>query len=289
MTKTHPLARTGLAILVMVSSCSDQDSAPDLVTIPGPPSTPTPSPTPSPTSTPAPVPTYGLFPIQKQAQFPAIVAHISYQGRIGEPNVQLGTAATTRSSMTNFEISSGLGNRIWIVRHDSEAAPFNSADLRSRPSGGAGEYQFRFENKDGYRISQLDFLENIEIQRISSDPAASPTSVSYYHWWREASDASTGRIDSGVFGYPTQAGDIPSSGVRTYSGWVRGYVIRELNREGLVNPIEGMATITLDYSSRTLTATFGMQTVLPPLVSEGARVNFGSFTGASQNLFLRVR
>ncbi|WP_301076304.1 hypothetical protein [Sphingomonas sp.] len=141
---------------------------------------------------------------------------------------------------------------------------------------GDGEYDFAFLNRWGFLSSRLTILENIETASRSTDPAASLTSVSYYNWSREWSDVVQGRLTGGVFGYPTQAGDSPTSGTQTFSGWVRGNVLR--TGFTMVTGVEGTATVTLDYSGRTSSVTFNLRTKLPPMVSEGARINFGTFT-----------
>lgn len=266
MIRRHKIM-SAAAVTLALASCGGNDDSP----------TPTPTPTTSPTPTPTASPTYTAFPLAAAAEFNTINAAVSYTGDPSTGAVTLGAATTeTLSSRVRLATSNAIATATYVVREADEESRFVNANVTVQPSPAVTEFVFRTnDTATAGKFSQLEFLNNTIPSQVTSNTALQLTNVSYLNWWRGDSTVGAKRFTTGVFGYNTVSGDLPTTGTQAYNATVTGRLVSVAGATTTVSRVSGTVTLTANFATGVIDATMNL-TTLP--AGGGAPVAYGTFT-----------
>lgn len=218
-------------------------------------SNPTPTPTASPTPTPTASPTYSAFPLGAAAEFATINASTSFTGDPATTAVTLGVAGTEGfSSRVRLATSNVVATGTYVFRENTEETRFESATPLTPSAIGNTEFVFRKEDTaTPGKFSQIEFLNNVIPGTVSNDPVfGSLTRVSYGNWYRGDSTVGAKRLTYAVFGYPTVASDMPTSGTAEYGTRVTGRLVSVTsgpNAATSILNVSGSVSTTINFST----------------------------------------
>lgn len=261
--RRHMIMSAAAATLALASCSGDDDPTP----------TPSPTPTTSPTPTPTASPTYTAFPLAAAAEFNTINAAVSYTG---DP-ATLGAASTeTLSSRVRLATSNAIATGTYVVREADEESRFVNANVTVQPAPAVNEFVFRTEDTaTAGKFSQLEFLNNTIPSQVTSTAALQLTNVSYISWWRGDSTAGAKRFTTGVWGYNTASGDLPTTGTQAYTATVNGRLISVAGTTTTVTRVSGTVTLSVNFATSIIDVTMNLTT---PGTGGGAPVPYGTFT-----------
>ena len=264
-----------LSLAMILAGCSGGDD---------PTPTPSPSPSPSPTGTPTPTPiSYTSFPLTTATEFGTINAYTSYTGDpSGAGTLELGTSGVEGPS-TRFRLAvladpataSATGSQ-QVVRENTEESRFVAADLTAGtpPVVGVTEYVFTKDGATAGQTARAEFLNNTVKDKVTTDTGLALTRTSYTGWLRADSTAGAHRITYGVWGYPTVAADMPTTGTATYTARIVGRGVTG-GAGGTVVRIGGTVAITVNWATGAVGITANVTTV----GAGGVETPYGTFTG----------
>jgi hypothetical protein len=250
---------------------------------------PTPTPSPSPTATASPTPvSYSTFPLTAATEFGTINAFLSYTGDPAVGPVVLGVSGT-ESGSTRFRLAALPDPTVLtvaapqVVRENTEEGRYIApAELIVPPATGVTEYVFNNTLVTKATVattvagSRAEFLNNTVAGKVTSDPALALLRVSYAGWIRDDSAAGNHRITYGVWGYPTVATDMPTTGTVTYSARIAGRTVGVVAAgTGSVQRLGGTVTVTINFATGAASVTANVTTV----GAGGAESPYGTFSG----------
>ncbi|MBX3566214.1 MAG: hypothetical protein KF730_16765 [Sphingomonas sp.] len=285
MIRRH-IIMSAAAATVMLSSCSGDKSKPS----------PTPTATATPTPTPTASPTYAALPLAATAaaEFTTINASTNFTGDPTAGAVTLGAWGTeSRSDRVRLAVSGAIATAgtNYVIREATEESRFVPADLTTTSAAGNQEYVFRTTSTATGALtgnfSQLEFLNNTITGSVTSDTLlGSLARVSYGNWYRAESAVGAKRLTYTVFGYPTAATDMPTTGTQAYTVAVRGRVVNNAGGVTTINTIGGTATVSVNFSTGLVDITFN----LTQTTAGGATAAYATFAAqgaipAGQNQF----
>jgi hypothetical protein len=253
---------------------------------------PSPSPTPTPTTTPTPTPTpisYGSFPLTGPTEFGTIDAFLSYTGDPAVGAVTLGAAGTEAGGSTRFRVavladpttaSTATGGTPVVIHENAEEVRFDKAQLIVPPATTVDEYIF--DGAGGAAAGQVtrgEFLNNTTTAKVTATAALALTRESYTGWIRADSTAGNHRVTYGVWGFPTVASDLPTTGTATYTTRIAGRtvgVVAGAPGTTTVQRLGGTVTVTVNFATGMVTFTANVTTV----ATGGVETPYGTFSGS---------
>ncbi|MBO9624098.1 MAG: hypothetical protein J7500_15425 [Sphingomonas sp.] len=268
MIRRHMFMSAAAATLAL-ASCSGGDDDPT--------PTPSPSPTSSPSPTPTASPTYTAFPLAAAASFNTINASVSYTGDPAAGAVSLGAGATeTLSSRVSLATSNAIATGTYVINEAGEESRFTTTNVTVQPAPAVNEFVFRTDDATtAGKFSQLEFLNNTIPSQVTSTAALQLTNVSYMNWWRGDSTAGAKRFTTGVWGYNTAVGDLPTTGTQAYTATVNGRLISVAGTTTTVTRVSGTVTLSVNFATSIVDITMNLTT---PGTGGGAPVPYGTFT-----------
>lgn len=263
-----------LSLAMILAACSGGDD---------PTPTPSPTPTPTPTGTPTPTPvSYSTFPLTAATEFGSINAYTSFTGDpSGAGTLELGTAGVEGPS-TRFRLAAladptaATTTTAQVVRENTEETRFVAADLTAGtpPATGVTEYAFVQNGTTAGQTARAEFLNNTVTGKVTTDTGLALVQTSYAGYLRADSTAGAHRITYGVWGYPTVATDLPTTGTATYTARVAGRAVTG-GAGGTVTRVGGTVTITVNW----VTGSVGITANVTTVGAGGVETPFGTYTG----------
>jgi hypothetical protein len=280
MIRRHIIIGATLATFALASCGGDDDPSP------------TPTPTGTPTPTPTASPTYTAFPLSTAVQFGAISATTSYTGDPATGAITLGVAGTEiATGRVTLATSSLIDTATYVININNEESRFVKANLTTAPAATVPEFIFRTnDTATAGKFAQLEFLNNTipattgTTYAPTDDAGLKLLNTSYATWWRGDSTTGAKRVTYTVFGYPTVATDLPTTGTVNYNARVTGRIASVAGATSVVDKVTGTATLSVNYATGQVNLSMALNqgaTSLGTLTGQGA-ISVGSiqFTGA---------
>jgi hypothetical protein len=223
-------------------------------------------------------------------EFGTINSFFSFTGDLATGPVTLG-AAGSEAGTTRFRAaviadpataSTATGGTPVVVHENTEEGRYAAADLVVAPATTVDEYVFNNTKvtKSGTDTtvvsSRSEFLNNITATKVTATPALALTRTSYTGWIRTDTGANAQtRVTYGVWGYPTVASDMLTTGSATYTARIAGRVVGvAAGGTGTLTRLGGTVTITVNWATGLVTITANVTTV-----TGGVETPYGTFTG----------
>ncbi len=258
---------SAIAATAVLTGCSGSKDNPS----------PTPTPTSSVTPTPTPTATYTGFPLAAQTEFNTFDAAISYTGDPATGAVTLGTPIT--ETLTNrVRLATGPSPTVntYVMHENVEETRFATATPTVPSAPANPEFIFRSDDTTtAGKFAQIEFLNNVVPNTITSDTALALSRVSYANWWRGDSTSGQKRLTYTTWGYGTLGYDMPTTGTVTYSVRVVGRLVSVAGNATAINRVTGTATMSTNFATGVVNVSMTLST-LP--AGGGAAVPYGTFT-----------
>lgn len=249
----------GAAAAAVLASCSGGGNSS---------STPTPTPTGSATPTPTPTPTYTAFPLAAAAEFNTLNATTNYTGDPTTSAVTLGVTATeTLTSRVKLAATADQTNGTFVIDEATEESRFTGTNVTTTPAPTVTEFVYRSVNTAtgalAGNFSQLEVLNNLGATAVETSDTllASLSVLSYANWWRGDSTTGQKRLTYAIWGYPTLAYDMPTTGTASYNTRIVGRAVSVANGATTINRLGGTATVTVNFATGLVTTTLNLTTV----------------------------
>ena len=260
-------------------------------------SSPSPTPTPTPTTTPTPTPTpvaYSSFPLTTATEFATLDAFTSFSGDLAAGPVTLGAAGTEIGS-TRFRLAvlpdptTATTGAPQVVRENTEETRFVGTNIVTAPATTVTEYSFTQTGTTAGQTSTALFLNNTVTGKVTTDTTLNLLRTSYAGWLRTDATNGANRYTFGVWGYPTIASDLPTTGTATYTAKISGRGVAAAATGGAtLSTLTGNVTITVNFAtglvtySATVNSTVGAVTAVFGTVSGTGAYGTGAtqFTGS---------
>lgn len=236
MHKALRLLRSAAPVAALLLSACGGGGGGGVNFVPAPPPTPTPAPTPS--------PSYDSFPLTKSVSFDTIMAERWLDRSLASHVNNFLVAARPSGFTISYDATTGS----YTVTGEGTVQTFTDSE---RSSSG----YFDTYTNPGYPASHLTLFNNTRV-----DPALSgaPVQLSYLSFGRETFDHQFDNNATGwhwdtyfLFGYPTEASDVPKTGTASYStAAFASYTT--LNKDDPITTVTGTAAFTADFGSGTV-------------------------------------
>lgn len=192
---------------------------------------------------PPPAPTYDSFPLTKAASFQTITSnrHVLIDPTSGSISLYSNDVSGRSGDLA---ISYDATSDSYTVNGAAGTATFAPADRSS------SDYVDTYNTQTGIAADTLVLFNNV---RSGASQASAPVKLSYlsYGSWLRRDPLTGDRSESYfLFGYPTEATDVPRSGTATYSTAVAGSAFNAFTAGAV--PITGSATFTADFGKATI-------------------------------------
>jgi hypothetical protein len=237
---------------------------------------PTPTPTGSVTPTPTASPTYAAFPLGGAVEFNTLSAAVTYTGDPAGA-VTLGAASTeSLSTRVRLAATNDTTAGTFVVRENTEESRFVAANLTTTPAPAQPEFAYRTTDAaTAGKFSQVEFLNNVIPNQVTSDTGLQLTQASYFNWWRGDSTAGQKRITSAAYGYLTATTDMPTTGTQAYASRVTGRLVSVAGGVTSILKVTGTVTTSVNFGTGQVSATLTLSTIP---AAGGAAVAYGTFT-----------
>lgn len=224
-------------------------------------STPTPPPPAAPTA----------LPLTASATFPTTTGTLAYTGTVYDAASLSGgnataTQITTAASSATVGFSYDAASGTYTVAGPGSSASFTAANATS-----ATGYAAAFAKTTGTVTDTLMLYGNVPATAPSATP---PVQLSYasFGYWSHTDTAAVQTQDTYfVFGYPTAASAVPTTGTATYQGTVSATALQYGAAAAMLVPLSGTTSLTANFASQTVSTNINL-TIL-----NGA--TYAAFTG----------